>query len=153
MALALVLLVRAILGMADAIAIARGGVRIVPAPESVALSTPSPLWPAFLAVLALAAAIRLPARDVVGWTLAIATCVAYLISGIADLGMLGPGAPLADAGFWIFFAVSLVVPAVVLAVLLAVREWFLPPPTRRRGGWPRSPRAAWRRSGRGPGGA
>ena len=150
-ALALALLVRAILGAADAVAIARGGVRIVPVPESVALSTPSPLWPAFVAALAVVAAARLPFVGIVGWVLAVATCVASLVGGIADLGLLRPGAPLADAGFWIFFAVYLVVPAAVLTALLAVRDWFVPARAGRRPAWPRPSRAAWRRMGRGPG--
>lgn len=150
LALALALLVRAVLGFADAIAIARGGVRVIPTPEAVAVSTPSPLWPALLAVLALAAGARLPSREMLGWVLAVAACVGYLVSGIADLGMLRPAAPLADVGFWLFFVANLVVPAVVLAALLAAREWFAPSHAGYGGRWSREARALHGRVTRGP---
>jgi hypothetical protein len=127
-ALALALLVRAVLGLADAVAIFQGGVRAIPVPETVALSSPSPLWPFTLAVLTLAGAAGMPTRSLTGWVIALVACIAYLASGIADLGSLRPGWPLRDLGFWVYFGVNLVVPAAVLAILLAVRAWFVPSP-------------------------
>lgn len=149
-ALALALLVRAVLGLADAVAIARGGVRVIPVPETVALSTPSPLWPALFAALAFAAGAALPRRDMPGFGLAVAACVAYLASGIADLGMIRPAAPLADLGFWLFFIANLVVPAVVLAALLTTRDWFAPVHAGYGGRWSREARALRSRVTRGP---
>ena len=124
-ALALALLLRALLGLADAVAIFQGGVRAIPIPEGVALTSPSPLWPLVLAATALAGAAGLPMRTLVGWSLAVIACVACLTSGIADLGSMRPGWPLRDVGFWIFFAANVVVPAAVLAILVALRSWFV----------------------------
>ncbi len=142
-ALALALLVRALLGLVDAVAIARGGVVALPTPEAVAVAPPSPLWPALFALLALGGGIGVPGRIPLGWVLGVSACVGYLISGIADLGMLRPGAPLGDVGFWAFFVANLVVPAVVLAGLLTARGWFMPltsAPARLVGRWPRRTR-------------
>ena len=127
MALTLALLVRAALGIADSVAIARGGVFALPGPELVAIAPPSPLWPAVFALLALGGALGVPGRTLSGWILGIAACVAYLASGISDLGMLRPGALLADPGFWAYFVAYLVVPGAVLAALVAARRWFMPP--------------------------
>lgn len=127
-ALTLALLARAALGFADLAAISQGGVFELPMPQSVLVAPPSPLWPALFALLALGGAVGLPIRAPASWMLAIAACVAYIASGIADLGMLRPGAPLADPGFWGFFVANLVVPAVVLAGLAATRAWFRPAP-------------------------
>ncbi len=138
--LALALLARAALGLADTIAILHGGVPAIPMPDTVAVSPPSPLWPALFASLAFLGAIGLPGRRVIGWGLAVVACVSYLISGIVDLGLLRPGAPLGDPGFWGFFAANLVVPAVVLAALLGTRTWFVPArprPIGVTGRWPR----------------
>ena len=140
-ALALALLVRALIGLADTVAIARTGVMAIPMPESVAVAPPSPLWSALFALLALGGGIGVPGRTLLGWVLGVVACVAYIISGIADLGMLRPGAPLGDVGFWIFFVANLVVPALVLTGLMAARAWFMPAPTappRFAGRWPRS---------------
>jgi len=127
LALTLALLVRAALGIADTVAIARGGVFALPGPEVVAITPPSPLWPAVFALLALGGALGLPIRALAGWILGIAACVAYLVSGIADLGILRPGALLTDPGFWAYFVAYLVVPGAVLAALVAARAWFVPP--------------------------
>ena len=140
-ALALALLVRAFMGLADTVAIARSGVMAIPMPESIAVAPPSPLWSALFALLALGGGLGVPGRTLLGWMLGVVACVAYMISGIADLGMLRPGAPLGDLGFWIFFTTNLVVPALVLTGLLAARAWFMPAPAappRLAGRWPRS---------------
>jgi hypothetical protein len=136
-ALTLALLVRAVLGFADLAAIAHGGVFELPLPQPVAVAPPSPMWPALFALLALGAAIGLPVRAPAGWVLGIGACVAYLVSGIADLGMLRPATPLADPGFWAFFVANLLVPAIVLAGLVATRAWFMPAatPARLVGRW------------------
>ncbi|HXQ95449.1 MAG TPA: hypothetical protein VN800_00865 [Candidatus Acidoferrales bacterium] len=136
-ALTLALLARAALGFADLAAISQGGVFELPMPQSVVVAPPSPLWPALFALLALGGAVGLPIRAPASWMLAIAACVGYIASGIADLGMLRPGAPLADPGFWAFFVANLVVPAVVLAALAATRAWFRPAagPARLVGRW------------------
>ncbi len=143
LALALALLVRAFMGLADTLAISRNGVMAIPMPETIAVAPPSPLWPALFALLALGGALGVPGRTLLGWALGVVACVAYMISGIADLGMLRPGAPLGDAGFWIFFGANLVVPALVLTGLLAARSWFMPKPaapSHLAGRWPRSRR-------------
>ncbi len=57
---------------------------------------------------------------------AVAACVGYLITGIADIGALRPGAPLGDPGFWLFFGANLIVPGVVFGVLVGLRSWFMP---------------------------
>ena len=90
-ALTLALLARAALGFADLAALAHGGVFDLPMPELVDLAPPSPLWPALFALLALGGAAGpdpAPASSI----LAIAACVAYIASGISDLGMLLRGA-------------------------------------------------------------
>ena len=142
-ALTLALLARAVLGFADLAALVHGGVFDLPMPQSVVVAPPSPLWPALFALLALGGAAGLPVRAPASWILAIAACVAYIASGIADLGMVLPGAALRDPGFWAFFIANLLVPAGVLAGLVATRAWFRPAanPARLVGRWAgRTPR-------------
>ncbi len=120
------LLARAFLGFADSAAAVRGAVVELPVAEAMSVAPPSPLWSALLAVLALAAAVGLAARALAGWILGLAACIAYLVTGIADIGTLRPMAPLADSGFWLFFVANLVVPSIVLAALVATRARYLP---------------------------
>ena len=125
-ALSLALLARAVLGFADSVAITRGSMLDLPVADAVTVAPLSPLWPALLAALALIAAAAIALRALVGWVVAVAACVGYLVTGIADIGALRPGAPLGDPGFWVFFVAYLVVPGIVLGVLVAVRSWFMP---------------------------
>ncbi len=125
-ALSLALLARAVLGFADSVAITRGTVLDLRVADVVAVAPASPLWPALLAALALIAAAGIAVRTLVGWVVAVAACVGYLITGIADIGALRPGAPLGDPGFWLFFGANLIVPGVVFGVLVGLRSWFMP---------------------------
>jgi hypothetical protein len=141
--LVVALLLRTALGLVDTVALMQGGVPTIPMPETIAVAPASPFWPATFALLALLGAIGLTSRLTLGWGLGVAACLGYLVSGIADLGSLRPGAPLGDAGFWLFFAANLVVPAAVLVGLLAIRHRFMPrplAPARLMGRWPRAGR-------------
>jgi hypothetical protein len=124
--LVLALIVRGLLSAADAIAIAQGGVRLIPLGQAVAIGSPSPFWPTLLAILSFAGAIGLAARQPIGWLLGVATCLAFVISGIGDLGMVELGAVADSPGFWFFFVADLVVPLVCLALLVALHRTYLP---------------------------
>ncbi len=122
-AIAAALALRGVLGVADAISISQGGLRVIPIGAAVGLGAGSPLWSMLWAALALAAAAGLLARFPLGWALGIAASLAYLAAGIGDLGLVGTDAPLTSGSFWLLFVADVLVPGVVLMGL--VRLWPL----------------------------
>jgi hypothetical protein len=133
--LAIALLGRALLSLADAIAISTSGIGILEL-GGVAHADGSPLWPLLWGSLALAAAVLLLLRRPLGWILAAGVCVAYLVVGVAhavDATSSVNGVP---TGVWLIFVADVLVPSLVLAGLFTVRPWLL---ASARGAHPRSP--------------
>jgi hypothetical protein len=124
--LAAALLARAVLGFADALALAGGGMRALPFGLSVGLGGTSALWSTLLAVLALLGSVGLLLRSPVGWILSVGACVAYLASGIGDIGLVGAASPIESPGFVVLFVANVVVPSVAVVGLLQVRTACLP---------------------------
>jgi len=121
-AIAVALVLRGVLGIADAVSIAQGGLRVLPMTAAVGLGAGSPLWSMLWAFLAIAAGAGLLSRFLLGWALGIGASLAYLAAGIGDLGLLGAGTtPLISGSFWLLFLADVLVPGVVLAGL--VRLW------------------------------
>jgi hypothetical protein len=125
--MAAALLIRALMGLADAIALAQGGVRTVPIGGGVGLAATSPLWSAVLAFLALVGAAGLVARWPVGWLVALGACVGYLLSGLGDLAFVASAAAVNGRDVAVLVVANVVVPVVVIAGLLWTRPAFLPP--------------------------
>lgn len=123
--MAAALLVRAVLGLADAIALAGGGVRALPVWAGMGLGATSPLWSAMLALLALAGGVGLIVRWPTGWLIALGACVGYLLSGLGDLAFLASVAAFDPADYVVLFAANVAMPVVVIAGLLWTRPAFL----------------------------
>jgi hypothetical protein len=122
--LAIALLGRALLSLADAIAIGTSGIGLLEL-GGVAHADGSPLWPLLWGSVALASAVLLLLRRPLGWVLAAGVCVAYLVVGVAhavDATSSVNGLP---AGVWLIFAADVLVPSLVLAGLFTVRPWLL----------------------------
>ncbi|MFI5255181.1 MAG: hypothetical protein ACHQ15_06975 [Candidatus Limnocylindrales bacterium] len=122
--LALALLIRGAFSVIGAISPASGDLgplRIGGLAEAVQ----SPLMGWAWGIVALAAGVALARRLRLGWLLAAAVCVAYLVVGVTEaftfegFGSVGP------TGFWLAVILDLAVPALVLAGLFRVRRWFL----------------------------
>ena len=126
------LLVRVVLSLVDAGAVAHDGVRFLPFGSAVAVGGSSPFWPTLWAGLALVGAIGLALRSPIGWVLAGAACLGYLTGGIGDLGLLDTAASVTDPSFWLVFLLDLVVPAAVLTGLFQLRAGYvrISPPSR-----------------------
>jgi hypothetical protein len=116
--LVVALLARALLGLADAIALSGGGMRVLPLGLSLGLGGTSAFWSTLLAVLALMGAIGLLARWPLGWTISVGACLAYLASGIGDIAFAQSAAPLESPGLVVLFVANLVVPSLVIVGLL-----------------------------------
>lgn len=129
--LSVALLARGLMGVADTIAIAQGGVRAMPLGETAVMTGSSPLWPALFAVFALAGAIGLAGRARLGWILGVAACLAYLTAGIGDVALVQPGTALVSPSFLLLFTADLIVPAAVLAGLMALHVHFVRVPRTR----------------------
>lgn len=121
-----------------------------------AVTAVSPIWPAVWGALALAAGCALWLRLRVGWLLAIAVAVAYVVSGISDLSLVATPISLGTSATSTDFsqttlAVAVVqvgVPIGVLAALGAIRHQYLPrrprPARAGRPGGPMSTLERWR---------
>ena len=129
--LSVALLARGLMGVADTVAIAQGGVRAMPVGQAAVMTGSSPLWPALFAVFALAGAIGLAARARLGWILAVAACLAYLVAGIGDVALVQPGTAIVSPSFALLFTADLIMPAAVLAGLLALHVHFVRVPRAR----------------------
>jgi len=123
--MAAALLVRALLGLADAIALAEGGVRALPVGGGMGLGATSPLWSALLALLALAGGVGLIVRWPTGWLIALGACLGYLLSGFGDLAFVASVAAFDPADFVVLVAGNVAMPILVLAGLLWARPAFL----------------------------
>jgi hypothetical protein len=124
--MAAALLVRAVLGLADAIALAEGGVRALPIGAGMGLGATSPLWSALLALLALAGGVGLIVRWPTGWLIALGACLGYLLSGLGDLAFVASLAAFDPADFVVLVGGNVAMPIAVLAGLLWTRPAFLP---------------------------
>lgn len=133
--MAAALVVRALLGLADTIALAEGGVRTLPA-GGVGLGASSPVWSGLLALLACAGAVGLVARWSVGWLIAMGACVGYLLSGLGDLAFIASAAGVGALDVAVLIVADVGIPVVVIAGLLWTRMEFLS--TSRAGGSPRA---------------
>ncbi|MFI5261072.1 MAG: hypothetical protein ACHQZR_00790 [Candidatus Limnocylindrales bacterium] len=134
LALEAVLLVRGLLGLADAWTLVRTGARFIPFSDGAAIGG-SPLWAAVWALVCLAAVPLLMRRHAAGWLLAAVACTAYLATGVSDAPLFGATATV-PAGAWILFAIDVGIPALARARLISVRPWFLA--VARRPGRPRA---------------
>ncbi|MET1232038.1 MAG: hypothetical protein ABWY52_04205 [Candidatus Limnocylindrales bacterium] len=122
--IAVALFARALLSLADAAALATGGMGVFEL-GGIAHADGSPVWPILWGGVALAAAALLSLRRSLGWVLGAGVCVAYLVVGVAhavDATSSHTGLP---AGVWLIFAADVLVPSLVLAGLFTVRPWFL----------------------------
>jgi hypothetical protein len=122
--IAVALLGRGLLSLADAVAIATGGMGVFEL-GGIAHADGSPVWPILWGVVALAAAVLLLLRRPLGWVLGAGVCVAYLVVGVGhavDATSSHTGLP---AGVWLIFAADVMVPSLVLAGLFTVRPSFL----------------------------
>ena len=128
------LLVRGLVGLADAWTLARAGTRFIPFSEGADIGG-SPLWAAVWAIVCLAGSILLVRRHAAGWLLAAGACAAYLATGVGDVTLFGAAATV-PAGAWVLFVIDIAGPAFALALLVSVRPWFLA--TVRRPGHPRA---------------
>lgn len=122
--LALVLLGRALLSLADALSIGSGGIGILE-PGGIAHADGSPLWPLVWGGVALLAAVLLLFGRPLGWVLAAGVCVAYLVVGVGRAVGASSSTTGLAAGVWLIFVVDVLVPSLVLAGLFTVRPWFL----------------------------
>jgi hypothetical protein len=123
--MAAALLVRAVLGLADAIALAGGGVRALPVGAGMGLGATSPLWSALLALLALAGGVGLIVWWPTGWLIALGACLGYLLSGLGDLAFVASVAAFDPSDYVVLFAGNVAMPIVVIAGLLWARSAFL----------------------------
>ena len=128
--LALGLLARGLLGLLDAWSLGTTGVRVVGPDAAISLGGGSVGWSIGWGVAAIVAAVLVFRRRALAWLLAAATCAAYLVTGIGEAVQITRpaegGAPAAlSLGTWAIFLVDLAAPAVLLAMLFAVRPWFL----------------------------
>jgi len=85
----------------------------------------SPLLGLTWGALALAAGLLLARRRRIGLVFAGAVCVAYLVVGVTVAFAAQPLLGLDRVGFWLVFAIDVVVPALVLAGLITLRPWFV----------------------------
>ncbi len=122
-ALVVVLLLRSALGIWDAWSLFASGVRAVPISEGATVGG-TPFWSLLWAALTLSAALLLARRHALGWVLGVASCVAYLASGIGDVALFRMEGAI-TLGPWVLFLVDLAGPAIVLALLVSIRPWFL----------------------------
>jgi hypothetical protein len=122
--LSLALLARGALSVVGATTLTTGGlgpVRVGGIVEAVQ----SPLWGLAWGVVALFAGVMLARRRRLGWIFGAAVCVAYLVVGVTVAFAAEPFAEVLRLGFWLVFAVDVIVPAFMLAGLFTVRPWFL----------------------------
>ncbi|HEX5465394.1 MAG TPA: hypothetical protein VFW92_01835 [Candidatus Limnocylindrales bacterium] len=124
------LLLRGLLGLADAWSLSSDGVRFIGLEATLSLGVGSVGWSAGWGAAAIAAGLLLLGRRALGWLVAVAACVAYVVIGIGEVAQVTGSAPGASGtaislGVWLFFLVDLAVPAVLLALLFTVRPWFL----------------------------
>ena len=117
------LLARGVLGLLDMWTLARSGIRFVPVGAG-AIVGGSPVWAGLWAALCLAAAVLLVRRQAIGWLLAAGACAAYLVMGLGDAALFDSAATI-PAGAWVLFLVDVAGPALVLALLISIRPWFL----------------------------
>ena len=122
--LALALLGRAMLSLADALSIGSGGIGILE-PGGIAHADGSPLWPLLWGSVALLAAMLLLFGRPLGWVLGAGVCVAYLVVGVGHAVGASSSTTGLSAGVWLIFVVDILVPSLVLAGLFTVRPWFL----------------------------
>lgn len=121
--LVLAFALRALFSFADAWSLYRQGVRFIPISEGATVGG-APFWSFLWGTLSLAAALLLWRRQALGWVLAVAACVAYLVAGIGDAALFEMGGSV-SLGAWALFLVDLAGPAIALALLFSVRPWFL----------------------------
>lgn len=124
------LVARGCVGLADAWSLSMSGVRFIGLDVMLSLGGGSIGWTAGWGVAAIVAGLLLARRHAVAWLLAVATCVAYLVTGIGEaVQFVGPGdggsGPALSTGVWLSLLVDLAVPALLLALLFTVRPWFL----------------------------
>jgi hypothetical protein len=122
--LALCLLARALLSFGDTWSVSARGIGLFAA-DGLAPTGMSVGWAVLWGVVALSGAFGLARRKALGWLLAAAACVAYLVAGIGDTVALGGAEGPLTAATWLGFLVDLALPALVLAALFAIRPWFL----------------------------
>ena len=122
--LAVALLGRALLSVADAMSIGSGGVGILE-PGGIAHAEGSPLWPLLWGLVALLAAVLLLLGRPLGWVLGAGVCVAYLVIGVGHAVGASSSTTGLSVGVWLIFVVDILVPSLVLAGLFTVRPWFL----------------------------
>ena len=123
--MAAALLARAVLGLADAIALAGGGVRALPVGAGMGLGATSPLWSAMLALLALTGGVGLILRSPTGWIIALGACLGYLLSGLGDIAFVTSVVGFDPADYVVLLAANVAMPIVVIAGLLWTRPAFL----------------------------
>jgi len=117
------LLARGVLGLLDMWTLARSGTRFIPVGAGATVGG-SPVWAGLWAALCLAAALLLLRRQAIGWVLAAGACAAYLVTGLGDAALFDSAATV-PAGAWMLFVIDVAGPALVLALLISVRPWFL----------------------------
>jgi hypothetical protein len=117
------LLARGVLGLLDTWTLARSGIRFVPVGAGATVGG-SPVWAGLWAAVCLAAAVLLVRRQPIGWVLAAGACAAYLVMGLGDATLFDSAATI-PAGAWVLFVIDIAGPALVLALLISVRPWFL----------------------------
>jgi hypothetical protein len=122
--LALALLARGALSVVGATTPATGGLGPVHIGGLVE-AVQSPLWGVAWGLVAIVAGVMLARRRRLGWLLAAAVCVAYLVVGVTAAFAAAPFADARQLGFWLGFVLDVAVPALVLAGLFTVRPWFL----------------------------
>jgi hypothetical protein len=122
--LALALIGRALLSLADALSIGSGGIGILE-PGGIAHADGSALWPLLWGGVALLAAVLLLFGRPLGWVLGAGVCVAYLVVGVGHAVGASSSTSGLSAGVWLIFVVDILVPSLVLASLFTVRPWFL----------------------------
>ncbi|MGH2467660.1 MAG: hypothetical protein ACRDGL_08015 [Candidatus Limnocylindrales bacterium] len=121
---------RGLLGLADAWSLSTSGIRFIGLDATMSLGGGSIGWTAGWGAAALVAGLLLARRQALAWLLAVAACVAYLVTGIGEAVQIvgsgdGGSGPAISTGAWLFFLVDLTVPALLLALLFTVRPWFL----------------------------
>jgi hypothetical protein len=131
--LTITLLARGAWSLLDAWSVSSTGARLIQADAGASLSAPSVGWSVGWGLAALVAGLLFMRRHALAWLLALASTVAYLVTGIGEAaqvtGNAGSGGGLGPStltpALWALFLVDLAVPAIMLALLFTVRPWFL----------------------------
>jgi hypothetical protein len=131
--LTITLLARGAWSLLDAWSVNSTGARLIQADASASLSAPSVGWSVGWGLVALVAGLLFMRRHALAWLLALASGIAYLVTGIGEAAQItssagatvGLGPSTLTPALWALFLVDLAVPAILLALLFTVRPWFL----------------------------